>query len=457
MTIKYLLRDPNAKKATPVNIRIAWKNNSVVFGSGVKVHPSNFKEDNVKNKDSRIKNSDADNETLNKKRKYYIVTFKGYESVNGFEPLSKQDFKDFILSEQIRKTEEIRLEKLRLEKEVASKVTFYEALNKKVEAEKKRLIAEGNYHKSGNVSKQYERLGVLLANFTEENGTEVSYESITMDWYYSFNDFMNDKDFSPNYKGKLIKNIIAILNLGLLEGYSTNAVHKKKEFKKEAEATHKVYLNESEISRLFNFDLNYNNEYSIARDWLVFGCETSLRISDQKRINKDCIITNLVDTYDKGVRTDIERKFIRIVTTKTKTEVDIPLSEKALEILEKHDYDLPKLYDQKYNRLVKEVCHEVGIDNIEKFTRKAGNKIEKLEVPKYELVSSHTGRRSYSTNQTKRGTPMLTTMAITGHSKVEDFENYIILDANEHAKIIARNDYKVEQEKRAANHHLKLA
>tara|TARA_R110000851_G_scaffold56217_1_gene131541 strand:- start:202 stop:1587 length:1386 start_codon:yes stop_codon:yes gene_type:complete len=461
MTTKLLLRNAKATTKTPINIRIAWKNNSMLFSTGEKIHPTYFLADNARNKDNRIsdnfKNAKELNEAINKKRDFLKDCFSSYVSNFGFEPLTSGDFKNFIQDEKNRIAEEARLKKEEELQAAAKKVTFYKAIDLKANKEEKRLLAEGKAVDKSSVVYHYKRLEKIIRNFDQEREETTTFENISMDWYYSFNDFLNDQDYTPNYKGKLIKNVKAVMNLGLDKGYSINTVHKNEDFKKEGETTHKVILNEAEIEHLFEFDFSNDGELSIGRDWLVLGCTTSLRISDQKRINKDCIITTIVDTYNNGIRTDIETKFIRIVTTKTKKEVDIPLNEIALSILGKHNYDLPKLYDQKYNKLVKLVCEAAGINGIEKFTKKEGNKEVKYVVPKYELCSSHTGRRSYSTNLYKQGFPMLSIMAITGHSKVKDFMNYIVLDANEHAKVLARHQHKLEEEKRAAKQHLKLA
>jgi len=461
MTTKFLIRNAKATTKTSINIRIAWKTNSMLFSTGEKVHPKFFLADNAANINARIstnyKNSENLNEAINKKRDFLKECFDNYVLNYGFEPLTSADFKNFIEDEKKRIADEVRLKKEDELRAAAKKVTFYKAIDLKANKEEKRLLAEGKAAGKNSVVYHYKRLKTIIHNFDQEREETTTFENISIDWYYTFNDFLNDQDYTPNYKGKLIKNIKAVMNLGLEEGYSRNKVHKNEDFKKEGEATHKVYLNEAEIEYLFEFDFSNDNELSIARDWLVLGCTTSLRISDQKRINKDCIITTIVDTYNKGIRTDIEKKFIRIVTTKTKKEVDIPLNEQPLAILEKHNYDLPKLYDQKYNKLVKQVCEAAGINGIEKFTKKLGNKEVKCEVLKHELISSHTGRRSYATNLYKQGFPTISIMAITGHSKVKDFENYIVLDANEHAKVLARHQHKLEEEKRASKQHLKLA
>ena len=192
-------------------------------------------------------------------------------------------------------------------------------------------------------------------------------------------------------------------------------------------------------------------------DLFVVACRTGLRISDFKRLKKDHIIKSKFPVIEAGNTIEIECEFLRILTQKTEKEVDIPLHSNVAEILLKYDFKLPKMSDQKFNNLIKEVCEAAGINEACIYDETKGNSITRKEQPKYELISSHTGRRSFATNHYKQNFPILSIMAITGHSKVKDFMNYIVLDANAHAKVLATHYYKLEQEKRSAEKHLNLA
>ena len=65
MTTNFVLRQPKAKAPTPLNLRLTWKNNSVLFGTGIKIHPRFLLENNARNKDTRISNTLADSDSLN--------------------------------------------------------------------------------------------------------------------------------------------------------------------------------------------------------------------------------------------------------------------------------------------------------------------------------------------------------------------------------------------------------
>jgi integrase len=58
-------------------------------------------------------------------------------------------------------------------------------------------------------------------------------------------------------------------------------------------------------------------------------------------------------------------------------------------------------------------------------------------MPKYDLITSHTGRRSFCTNMYKRGLPTLMIMSISGHKTEKSFLKYIKVRQEEHAAMMA--------------------
>ena len=109
---------------------------------------------------------------------------------------------------------EVRLKKEDELRAAAKKVTFYKAIDLKANKEEKRLLAEGKAAGKNSVVYHYKRLKTIIHNFDQEREETTTFENISIDWYYTFNDFLNDQDYTPNYKGKLIKNIKAVMNLG---------------------------------------------------------------------------------------------------------------------------------------------------------------------------------------------------------------------------------------------------
>lgn len=126
----------------------------------------------------------------------------------------------------------------------------------------------------------------------------------------------------------------------------------------------------------------------IARDYLVFECRTGQRISDIKRFSlKDFSDFKWTFTPKKGNR----------LSSKTNTVHFKGFCAPALLILEKHNWKMPEVSEQKINDNIKTACKVVGINQEVTIYRWAQNKRIKMTMPKYELISSHVGRKSFIT------------------------------------------------------------
>jgi len=73
---------------------------------------------------------------------------------------------------------------------------------------------------------------------------------------------------------------------------------------------------------------------------------------------------------------------------------------------------------------------------------KGGKRITEAH-PKWELVTSHTARRSFATNLYKSGFPSISIMGITGHRTEKAFLKYIKVTPEEHAMLLQKHWSKV--------------
>ena len=130
--------------------------------------------------------------------------------------------------------------------------------------------------------------------------------------------------------------------------------------------------------------------------------------------------------YEKNKAGEL-KPLIEFTQVKTDKIMTIPLHSKITEIMKKYDGNFPrKISDQKYNDYVKKVCEVAKINKPThgvKFDKKTKTKVEK-KYEKWELVSSHIGRRSFASNN--YGTiPTSFLMYVTGHSTEAMFLTYI--------------------------------
>jgi integrase len=195
-----------------------------------------------------------------------------------------------------------------------------------------------------------------------------------------------------------------------------------------------VSLNLDEIEKINNLK-DLTEFLDNARDWLVISCQVGQRVSDLMRFEKSMI---RVEKNKKGK--DIY--LIEFEQVKTNKLVTVPLHEKVLKILAKRNGEFPrKISDQKYNDYIKEVCKKAELTETVQgdkiiVTENGDKRTEFGTYQKWELVSSHIGRRSFATNNFGK-IPTRLIMSVTAHEKETTFLTYINKTQTEQAKELA--------------------
>lgn len=227
-------------------------------------------------------------------------------------------------------------------------------------------------------------------------------------------------DYNLNTISRDLTNIKTLLRFA--ESKNKHVNNEVLNWKLKVNKTPFVYLSEVELQKLY--DLQELPEHlDNVRDWLIISCFCGQRISDFMRFNKS-MITKTKNAKNKNIT------LIEFTQVKTKTNITLPLHKKVLDILKKRNGDFPRpISSQKYNDYIKEVCKEAKL-----FEKVNGSKItineegykrtESGMFEKWELVSSHIGRRSFATNNFGR-IPTSLIMSATGHTSEKMFLSYI--------------------------------
>ena len=235
------------------------------------------------------------------------------------------------------------------------------------------------------------------------------------------------ESFTQNSVGKHIRVLKTFLNDAKTHGY-TNADFKS--FHVFNEEVDTIYLNEDELLQLKEVDLSKIPHLDRVRDWFLLLAWTGSRFSDLSKVAKS----------------DIKDGFITFRQQKTNAKVVIPLHPVVVEILEKYEYNLPaEITNQKFNEYIKEVCKVAKLNSPETTTRTIGGNLKTETFEKWQLVTSHTGRRSFCTNMYKQGLPTLMIMSVSGHKTEKAFLKYIKVKQEEHAEMMKKaweNMYK---------------
>lgn len=178
-----------------------------------------------------------------------------------------------------------------------------------------------------------------------------------------------------------------------------------------------IFLTWDELNRLREFKIPSNKQaLERVRDVFLFQCFTGLRYSD---------VFNLR-------RSDIKGDHIEVTTVKTSDSLIIELNNHSKAILDKYkdvafedDKVLPVITNQKMNDYLKELAEMAGIDEPVRQTYYRGNERIDEVTPKYALLGTHAGRRTFICNALALGIPPQVVMKWTGHRDYKAMKPYI--------------------------------
>jgi integrase len=200
-------------------------------------------------------------------------------------------------------------------------------------------------------------------------------------------------------------------------GYNTNTDFKT--FRPTLKTTQRkvIYLSKPELERLRKLEIPAGlPSLEAVRDVFLFCCFSGLRHSDVYNLRKN----------------DIKENHIEVTTIKTGDSISIELNNVTRDILRKYkDYPfadnrvLPVIQNQPMNRHLKDLCKLAGINEQIRITTYKGNQRKDEIKEKWELVGTHTGRRTFIVNCLSLGIPPNVVMKWTGHSDYKAMKPYI--------------------------------
>lgn len=401
MKVKFYLLRPKSKTETGLICSVSYDKKRIRFCIKESINPKYW---NSKTSRARITPSFAEsvefNQRLNniasKVNKLYLDSFNANE-----EPPTKAMLERYIRSEILKEN---------------TKLSFFDFYQDFID----KTAAGGRANSKGKVikpdaAKYYKRALKIL----KEYKNNLEFEDITLEFYNDFISYLNEKRFSINTVGDNIKKLKAVMAAALELGYHKNTAFQGKYFTKPSEEADNIYLSVKELKEIEALSLSSKPSLDRVRDLFLVGCYTGLRFSDFSRLTPK----NITDGY------------IEIEQSKTSEKVVIPVHSVIKKIILKYNGLPPTISNQKFNNYLKEICQDVkSLQGTEsKTTTKAGKKVT-MNMNKWQMVSSHTARRSFATNEYLNGTSTLTIMAVTGHKTEKAFLKYIKVSKKEEAE-----------------------
>lgn len=253
-------------------------------------------------------------------------------------------------------------------------------------------------------------------------GKDIPFINVDYKFYSDFVLFLRSKkEYKENTVGTHIKKLKAVMSEGLKRKLHNNTDFLN--FTNIQEEIININLTEQEIANLQKCKLNGQAEQ--VRDIFVLGCYVAQRHSDYSRISKK----------------DIQGDYLVILQQKTKHRITIPLHPIAKEILEKYNGELPKISQTIFNRTIKEIAKFAKIRQ-KVFVREIkGGKTTEKYVEKWELISSHTARKSGVTNALRAGVPLEDCMYLAGIKSETVFRRYVGISDNEYTERLANSTF----------------
>ena len=278
---------------------------------------------------------------------------------------------------------------------------------------------ERTVQRSQGTKKTYRTVIAQLKDFRDETGQSTSFNSIDFDFYDSFVDFLYNiptktgEPVKKNTIGKKIAVLKVFLKQSFERGYHNNTIFTHSSFKTPRERIQAIALTEDHIESIRTVKIK-SSTLNRARDVFYFNCLVGLRYSDLDNLKK----THLVE--EDGI------PIIVLKTQKTGTEVQVPVVNKAMNILMRYKFDLPKFKIQNFNRYIKEVGKLAGLEEEVSVSRGTqGNQITEETRPLYAWLTSHVMRKTFATNALNKGISIENISSILGHSSVKITEGYL--------------------------------
>jgi integrase len=204
------------------------------------------------------------------------------------------------------------------------------------------------------------------------------------------------------------------MNEALDRKLTTNIQFKNKRFKKLEEESENIYLAADEVDKISRLDLTENPTLDKVRDIFIIACNTGLRFSDLIQLKSENIIND-------GLQ-------IKITTRKTGEIIVVPIKSVVRQVFHKYNGELPSLLsNQKMNEYLKIIGEkaEISSDVVKTFTKRGKRQSEIFK--KFDLITTHTARRSFATNAFLNDVPAVSIMKMTGHRTERAFMNIFAL------------------------------
>lgn len=259
-----------------------------------------------------------------------------------------------------------------------------------------------------------------LRNHLVNFDPHLSLYTITESKLQDYSNHLIKKGFRNSSMAKSLEHFCWFLRWAVNKGYYSGNAHitfRPKIKGIDGNSKEIIYLTEDEIKKLQSHEFASGQTYlERVRDVFLFCCFTGLRYSDVAKLTRE----------------DVKNGYIEIVTQKTVDGLRIELNKHSRAILEKYGDEkfpgglaLPVISNQKMNDYLKELGQICEISEPQKVVYYQGNRRHEDVFPKWALLTTHVGRRTFVVSALRLGIPAEVIIRWTGHSDFKAMKPYV--------------------------------
>lgn len=272
----------------------------------------------------------------------------------------------------------------------------------------------------------YNAIPTIVKEYEAQHSSTMYLDSVNELFYEDFHTFLATRIHhkGTGMKPNSIANIFKLINSAMVaaekSGLTDFKVVEEQRKKLRQTPAESIYLNEYDLEKMQRVKLA-SPKAVLCLNLFLFTCYTGLRFSDLEAL--------------KGRQFKKGQKVFSVHTQKTNTMVIIPISAKAMAIIELFGMIFPASPSLSiYNEEVKRIAKIAGVNDRIYINSIQNGEVKKQSFFKWQLVSSHTGRRTFATNAYLSGIPAIAIMKITGHKSERAFMSYIRIGNEENAE-----------------------
>ena len=259
-------------------------------------------------------------------------------------------------------------------------------------------------------------LGTLynhLERYEATTGQPLEYTGFTMQFWHDFTAYLLD---TANLVDNSIAKHLAHFKhfLSDAHGLGRNPLQEYRHWRWTRRDPDVLALTRAELTAIEKVDVSMLSDAARlenARALFLISCYTGLRFSD---------VAALKPEHQKG-------EWLQLTAQKTSEKLTVPLrGNRAVPLLAQlWAGKVRPISNQKLNKYIKDVARLAKLDTPTEQVEYRGSQRTSQTLPKHELISSHTGRRTFVTLSLEGGLSWETIMKATGHKDFKSFRRYI--------------------------------